>query len=172
MKKTVLLFILISGMFYGQKLDLQALQSFIGKSPNEFAKAYNLTKVKDVHNFWEIKTSFSGLPIDDEESNPEIIHVNNVIKEITIYKENDFKTFFANTLKKIDKLQTDDNKKFYKVESRYDYRTNYFGKVSGFIDALKSEFDLENYNGIATVITEDREYEMMIFSVGIALTIK
>ncbi len=172
MKQLILLFILISGILFGQKLDLQNLQSFVGKSPDEFAKAYNLTKIKDVDNFGEIKTSYSGLTIDDEKSNPQILHENSVIKEITIYKEKDFKTFFANTLNEIDKLQTDDKKKFYKVTKRYGNNTNYFNTVPEFISALKNSFDLENYSGIATVSTENREYQMMIFSVGTALTIK
>lgn len=149
MKKITILFILLSGFMFSQTFDLKKMQSFINKTPAEFALAYN-TKIENVKdNFGDEKISFEKVKINDSNYLLQVSTSNKTIKEITIAALENTTNFFKINAEYLESISTDPEKKdlFISVTRKINGKKSYFNTVNELILNLKDgSYSLDYYS--------------------------
>ena len=139
MKKLTILFILISGFMFSQTFDIKKMQSFINKTPAEFALAYN-TKIESIKdNFGDEKISYEKVKFNDVYYYLIIQSSNKTIKEITIATLENTTNFFKINSEYLESITGEDNKDnfFISVNRKINGETKYFDNVNQLILNLK-----------------------------------
>ena len=139
MKKLTILFTLFSGLLFSQTFDIKKMQSFINKTPAEFAMAYN-TKIESVKdNFGDEKISFEKVKFNDTYYYLSVQSSNKTIKEITVATIENTTNFFKTNSEYLESITDESDKKnlFISVNRRINGEKTYFDTVNQLILNLK-----------------------------------
>ncbi len=149
MKKLTILFILISGFLFSQTFDIKKMQSFINKTPAEFALAYNtkISYIKD--NFGDEKISFEKVKFNDVYYYLSVESSNKTIKKIIVTTLENTTNFFKINSEYLESItnESEKEKPFISVFRKINGEEKYFDSVNQLIMNLKDgSYSLDYYN--------------------------